>query len=219
MENIKLNIGSVVFLEVRPRKHTYTPNTKYDLNFEDCDNKVFEYGNYDNNIFVCKYLGKGVFEEMLTGLKMRLDFALDYDNSIPDYSDEDDMPYISSNYEQTLENLEETTDSYSSDKYYNDLEKLKEFIKVTPILIDSNEYGTFDIDDEVIRNCYFATTDEQKIDYLMKVKNECEESAAKVIAKIDETIDKRQYQVPTKVIKAAYFDNQVYDFQNGKARN
>lgn len=215
-----ININDIVFLSDSFLKYYYDPCDDEEVvyegwfNYMPCEN--------DPGWLVYKYLGNGRFMEMLTGYIMVLPHSRICPATLID-GDKIDNRFIelTSDYDSTIDEIyvdRSATSDYPLEAYYEDLVRNKEMCVADSIIVISDDGSWASVDDEEVRKEYFKMTDEQRIEILNKVKNECEESAAIVVKKIDEILDKRQSYVPKEDLENAYFENQIYDFRHGKVR-
>lgn len=161
-----------------------------------------------NIMYVVKYLGNGVFEEMLTGKKI-----IGYGDSGVTYEDkgsDDVSKYCVLNYEDYIK-----FNSSFSDKeitiidYIVDLKKIQKTIDRYPLTFCETDF-LHEFTDENKKE-YLKFNDEERVNQLISMYNIAQEESKKISSVIDEKIKKISVITP-ELLEEAYFDNQVYDF-------
>jgi len=180
----------------------------------------------DNCLFVVKYLGKGIFEEMLSGKKILSCtvegvIELDNDSDINNISCElGDIDEIHDNC--TTESLyayldRDTLDYYEPDissiENYKGLLDVQKMMVVSPFTVHESESALYLIND-ASKVTYLNHNDSERINIL----DELSFKANQLIEKSNKVIKKELNKELYSDIQVGYLENQLFDYSNKKAR-
>lgn len=180
----------------------------------------------DNCLLVVKYLGKGIFEEMLSGKKilsctvegvMELDKDSNTNNISCELGDIDDIRdnCTTENFYAYLDrdSLGYYEPDISSIENYKGLLDVQKMMDVCPFTIHEYESSLYSIND-ASKALYLNHNDSERINIL----DELSFKANQLIEKSNKVVKNELNKELSSDIQVGYLENQLFDYSNEKAR-
>ena len=171
-------------------------------------------GNFSSEepmLIAVKYIGNGVFEEMLTREKLLAEgYDIQYEDNPRFTGQSIAIGYVNAKEGRMLE-----------EEVYKNIYKIeiaKEVSKNYSMVLYDGE-GFYEVNEES-KNGYLKFSDDQKRMVFRKLKEEALEKAKKFVQDLDESlkgIDLSKVQ-DKQSLDIAYLDNQLFDFENKERR-
>lgn len=179
--------------------------TSYDgIKRAECDAySINKYNPEESDYYVVKYMGNGIFVEMLTGTKILSSYT-----SVEMEDRGSDM--INKSCELSFDDYKKENPKRNGIMdYVQKLSSVKKLAEEIPLFLDVD--NALCIFSEELKKEYLKKTDAERIKKLKKSIEDAESSKKEAIKIIDSYLAKESV-LTREMIEQAYFENQVYDF-------